>query len=123
MGRGLAGAAGVVGSGGRCRGGGRGFGIGGISYFVMSILVRAHVFLVVVVEGTGGLGCLAYWRIRICGRGDWKGLELSMLSSAGSVASQVLSLSTVVAVSFWRECLDISAQPYLVRVSLGLGMQ
>ena len=59
----------------------------------------------------------------MCGRGGWKGLELSILNSAGSVASQVLSLSTVAAVSSWRECLDISAQPYLVRVRLELGMQ
>lgn len=117
------GAAGVGGSGGKYRGGGSGFGIGGIACFIMSILARAHLCLLVVVEGIGGLGCLAYWRIRMCGRGGWKGLDLSMLSSSGSVASQVLSLSTVAAVSSWRECLDISAQPYLVRVRLELCMQ
>lgn len=59
----------------------------------------------------------------MCGRGGWKGLELSMLSSFGSVVFQILSLSTVAAVSSWRECLDISAQSYLVPVSLMLGMQ
>ena len=51
------GAAGVGGSGGKYRGGGSGFGIGGIACFIMSILARVHLCLVVVVEGIG-LPCL-----------------------------------------------------------------